>query len=442
MRQTLLLRVVRTVIRADSDPARQALFARLLQSRRSVRLAFRLHERLRGSWGSALLVGCFGVASFLSIAPPRHRGARLLAAARHENARRQVARVFDWMGPAECAEVRVGGRAVLGRSALAAIGALVWRGEVARALRVIRRIDMRHGFLVSCRAAAAMAWYARSQAILRAERPGAVLVSSDSNPEEAGFLGAARALGIPRVFVSHAYPTPLSPPLDFDLSILEGEAAVRARRRKGPIKGEVLLAGIEGESAPLDPQRFQKASPVIGIFTSKALSWTTFVAIVDDCRQHFRPRRILIRWHPSMLERRHLTRLVGDCSSIVETPREASLAEVALQCDWVIADENSNVHLPVLKLGVPTVAVKSLGVYPESRDDQYGFVASGIIFPPIQSIRDLPAGALVEFFSNGWQARFERYDAAYFRRGDEVGAEVRRAICALCQPSPSKTTVA
>ena len=42
----------------------------------------------------------------------------------------------------------------------------------------------------------------------------------------------------------------------------------------------------------------------------------------------------------------------------------AALPDVARRCDWVIADENSNVHLPVLKLGIPTVVVKGLGLYP------------------------------------------------------------------------------
>src|SRR6185503_18005142 len=98
--------------------------------------------------------------------------------------------------------------------------------------------------------------------------------------------GGARA--IPSVFISHAYPTPLSPPLDFNLSILEGNAAVDARRQKGPVKGDVLLAGLEGESAPIDPRRFERPEPAIGIFPPKVLSWPTFAAIVDDCRRHFR----------------------------------------------------------------------------------------------------------------------------------------------------------
>ena len=141
-----------------------------------------------------------------------------------------------------------------------------------------------------------------------------------------------------------------------------------------------------------------------------------------------------------MVDRRRLRRVVSDCSGIVETPRAASLTDVAQQCDWVIADENSNVHLPVLKLGVPTVSVKSRGVHPESRADQYGFVANRVILPPIQSVRDLRAEALMAFFSDGWQERFERYDAAYLRSKEEVGSEIRRAIFALLGESSSRTT--
>jgi hypothetical protein len=427
-----LLRVLRMVIRADSDPARQALFATLLRAHFSVRLAYRLHRLLRGTWGSTLLIGVFGAASFLSVGSAANRAARVLAVARHENARRHVDRVFAWIGPEHCDLLPTRVRDLVGLSVLSRMAALLSSPRrLVTALRVIRRIDRRYGFLVSSRASAALAWYARATAILRDCRPDAVLVSSDSNPEEVGFAAAARAFGIPQVFVSHAYPTPLSPPLDFSLSILEGEAAVAARERKGPIKGAVLLAGIEGDSAPLDPRRFERANPVIGIFTSKALSWPTLAAVVEDCRRHLHSRQIVIRWHPSMLERPRLAEVLDDVSDIVETPRSAALADVAQLCDWVIADENSNVHLPVLKMGVPTVAVKRLGVYPASRADQYGFVDGGIVFPPFESIRDLRADTLIAFFSGGWRTRFAQYDASYLRPREAVGTDVRNAIYGL-----------
>jgi hypothetical protein len=434
-----LLRAIRIVIRADSDPVRQALFANLRQSSLPVRLVYGLHERLGTTWASALLVGCYGLGFFLTIAPPRNGAARILTVARHANARRQVARVASWLEPDECEGVHARAAALVGPAGWAALLRRQPRTSLVRTFRVVRAVDRRHGFLVACRVASALAWYARTKAILDARRPDAVLVSSDSNPEEVGFVAAARALDIPTVFVSHAYPTPLSPPLDFSLSILEGEAAVRARRRKGPIKGEILLAGLEGDSAPIDPRRFESPHPVIGIFTPKAVSWPTLAAVISDCRRHFHVSRIVIRWHPSMLEPPRLVHVLDDVSGIVESPGTATLPDVARECDWVIADENSGVHLPVLKLGIPTVAIRNLGLYPNSRSDLYGFGASKVVFPAVSSLRDVHADAIAAFFSEGWRSRFEQYDASYLRPQMVIGNEVRHAIRGLFEDAPKAT---
>ncbi len=425
---TSLLRVVRIVVRADSDPARQVLFANLMHARWPVRFAHGLHGVVAGTWAATLLVAGYGVAALLSIGPARNQRARVLAVARHANARRQIVRVSSWVGPEDCGSVRTGLKTLVRLAGLGGLSLLLSRGAVARALRVVRAFDRRHPFLVSCRAVEAIAWYARSMIMLRQHRPGAVLVSGDSNPEEVGFIAAARVLGIPQVFVAHAYPTPFSPPLDFTLSILEGERAVEARRSKGPITGDVLLAGIEGESAPLDPRRIERPNPVIGIFPPKALSWTTLASIVDDCRAHFHARRIVIRWHPSMLEAPRLAQRLADLTGIVEYPGSAPFHEVARQCDWVIAADNSNVHLPLLKLGIPTVAVSGLGLYPKSRSDLYGFIEHGVVFPPIASVRDLRADEYAAFFSDCWVTRFKEYDASYLQPPGTIEKDVRIAI--------------
>jgi hypothetical protein len=425
-----LLRALRAVIRADSDPARQALFASLMRSSVGVRLVCGLHARL-GPTSAALLVSCYGLLACLRVAAPRARDARVIAIAGHENARRQVTETIAWIGAADCGWMRT---TVTPTSVVTVLTVAAPTGRLRRAFRIVRRLDRRHGFLVACRAAGALAWYARARWILDARRPGAVLVSSDSNPEEVGMVAAARGLAIPQVFVSHAYPTPFSPSLDFTLSILEGEAAVEARKRKGPIRGAVLLAGLGGESTPLDPCRFVRPRPVIGIFTPKAISWATLAATVDDCRRHFDARQVIVRWHPSMLEAVRLADVLDDLSCVVESPRHAALVDVAKQCDWVVADQNSNVHLPVLKLGIPTVAVRRLGLYPESRADMYGFAADGIVFPPVDSIRDVPTEAFVAFFAD-WPARFRRYDASYLQPRACVAEEVHRAVWALLEPA-------
>ncbi len=85
-------------------------------------------------------------------------------------------------------------------------------------------------------------------------------------------------------------------------------------------------------------------------------------------------------------------------------------------------------HLPLLKLGIPTVAVKSLGLYPKSRSDLYGFIEHGVVFPPVDSIRDLRADEFAAFFSDCWIARFKEYDASYLLPPGAIENDVRRAI--------------
>ena len=141
-----------------------------------------------------------------------------------------------------------------------------------------------------------------------------------------------------------------------------------------------------------------------------------------------------------MLESPHLAHRVADRSGISEYPGSAPFHEVARQCDWVIAAENSNVHLPLLKLGIPTVAVKGLGLYPRSRSDLYGFIEHGVVFPPLDSIRDLRADEVAAFFSDRWIMRFKEYDASYLLPPGAIENEVRRAIQQVLSTASVETT--
>src|SRR5262245_23858984 len=167
-----LLKAVRTIVRADSDPARQALFTHVVQSRATVRMVYRLHELLARTPFSALLVSCYGLAALLRIEAPRNRRARVLAVAGHENAQHEIRRLIAWVGESECAWVCLRVQAALG-----GLGhAWAMRRGFRRALRLVAAVDRHYGFLVACRSAAALAWYARGRQILVSHRCGAVLV--------------------------------------------------------------------------------------------------------------------------------------------------------------------------------------------------------------------------------------------------------------------------
>ncbi len=86
------------MICADSDPVRQALFANLKTTSLLVGFVCWFHKRLGKTWASTILVSCYGLKSFLSIATTRREAGRMLAVASHANARRKGERVVSLVG--------------------------------------------------------------------------------------------------------------------------------------------------------------------------------------------------------------------------------------------------------------------------------------------------------------------------------------------------------
>lgn len=422
-----VLRPVRTIVRADSDPVREALFQNVVATNLVARMAVRCHRLLGRSWASGWLVSMYGLKSFAALSSSAGPNPVALSVAVHANAARHVRRLAK-LSPLEVVEIqtRVADSAVT--EIAQRLVTLLLSEDGRRALRLIQRVNRQHSFLVACRVASTLACYARFTAILRSSHCRAVLVSSDSNPEEVALCSAARRAGVPTVFVSHAYTTSVSPPLDFSLAILEGEASQVAHAKKGTPRGRVLLAGVEGTSRAMDSSRLLKPHPSVGIFAPKAIEWPVFRALIEDCRRRFGAREILIRWHPSMLEQPDVKRVLADASGIIETPRRSALEEVATRCDWVVADVDSNVHLPTLKLGVPTVSVKDFGIMRDGQSDIYGFVRDRVIYPAVASLSAMAVEHVVAFYSGDWEERFRRYDAGYMRVPSEIDDEVREAL--------------
>jgi hypothetical protein len=194
----------------------------------------------------------------------------------------------------------------------------------------------------------------------------------------------------------------------------------------------------------MEAARLRRPSPSIGIFAPKVVAWPAFSRLIDDCRRHFRARRVVIRWHPDMIGRTALATVLEDATGIVETPGSASLHEVVDLCDWVVADVASNVHLQVLKLGVPTVAISQMSVLDDDSVDLYGFVANRLIFPPAATLSSLPIDAVVAFYGPEWAGRFRRYDAGYLEPEHVMTSRLREALHRVlgeCRPLESPHSV-
>ena len=426
--KTQLLRTIREIVHADSDPVRQALFDHVRSTNPVVSFVWNAHRIAGNTYLGAALVFLFGIKSYAADVSSREEHLPLIVAI-HKNAKKQGQKIESWLKPDHVSWLRVGldrlfAPRTLGRLAVGCFRVRTW----SRLFILVDRLNRRHDFLVSCRSTSALFSYVRAMELLEQSKATGVVVSSDSNPEPLAFTRAAEALGLPTIFLSHAITTPVSPRLRFTLSILEGEAALERYQAKGPVTGDVLFCGAEGTSKPMDTEKLVGMHPVIGIFAPKVICWPQFVSLVEDCRSQFNPERILIRWHPNMLGKSKLSSELDNTGDVVETDSTLSLHEVASQCDWVIADENSNVNLGVLKAGIPILPMKEFSVLPESRSDLYGFVENAVIPKPISTVRGVSLEQLAQFYSRDWAERFGRYDASYTESAELLTEQARTAI--------------
>lgn len=420
--KTTLLQAVRAVEHADSNPSRVALFERVRRRSPAIRLVVWIYDRLPRAL-SSLLAAAYGTYERARFRDAQHRP--ILALAVHPTYRPALAHVALCVGTDHVAQIeaRRPGPGALLRTLVDAFS----ERRRPSALRIVRRVHRRHGFLVTTRVSAAIGWYLAGRSVLGRSDARVVLVSSDYNPESVGLARAAQALGRKAVFVAHTHPHDLCPALDFDLTILDGEAALREYQRKGPVRGEVVYRGVDGTASPLRIHQLSKGLPVIGLFLPKEVAWPVLEDIVHAVRTQFPPARLLIRRHPNMLEHPRLARELTNADDIEWAEPGESLADSSRRCDFVLADQASNVHLGVLRSGTPCIPVAGLSAVESA--DRLGLIRSGVLPPPWSGGTASRAAWAEHFAAADWAERFCQYDASYLRDSalleQKIGERIR-----------------
>lgn len=388
-------------------PVRIALFEEVASRRRLIRYAWKLHQMLRETVFGDLLILGFGIGSYLGMRCSPHLGGSLLALSRYPNEQREVERLLELVPEFRVCTVSFSARrAALEVSALSAL--LSWR-DVRRVVRCIRQLSKRYHFVALCRGIAMMFYYFRFRQIFTDDRPHAVIVANQTAPEALGLIAAAAANGIQSVFTSHATIAPgqkvLVPPCD--LCLLDGDAALEVCRRDPSFRSTVIYKGLLGESRPMTFTNLSSGVPTVGLFLSAPVDQAGLSGTIEALERRFPDSKLLLRPHPVLFlspdfrefQRRHPR---------LEVIAGATLDYCIRACDIVFSG-NSNVHLEVLKLGVPSLYRPRLDTIPE---DYYGFVASEIVLRA-DDISALDLSAVESFYSHQWPGRFKRYDAGY-----------------------------
>lgn len=419
-----LERACEIVAEKDVQPLRRALFRRLAEQRPTVRAALATWDRLGKGSSRAAFVAAYAAKSFLDPRLP-DRECDIVAAWQYANERRQVETLARLVPELRLACVTLGPTALLSLTR--------WRELVAPpraghgAWTLLERFARRGDFLVAARVAGTIGHYLRMRSFLEQSPARAVLVSSDANPFPLALVCAARELGKKTCFVTHGHVADGPPPLDFDLSLLDGPAVREVYARAGPIRGRVAFKGSEGFVRRMDPSRVRRGVRTLGVFLSILVDWRRVSEVLARLRAELRPERVVLRLHPNR-EMRH-SGWAGplDLGGVRVSDGDRTLVADAEACDLVAAG-NSSAHLSVLKLGVPTLYVPELD---ELEPDYYRFVAEGIVAPKPTGPLDLEQ--IATFYEGpGWMARFARFDAGYpdsqARCDNEVATELRRLV--------------
>jgi len=405
-----LSQAVAIVAAKDSGAFRQHVFADLAGRRFFIRLARALHGLLGTGLLSTWFVCLYGIRSYIAVSAPR-AGATIVAACAYRNERRQIAALQSWVPEQNIQLVRLSKWALLNPVRWLQ---LLWScrqwGKLASSVRLVGEYNKRGDFLVACRVASTVGYYWRFKRLLAGQGARAVVVSSDSNPYAMALSFAARTQGLKSLYITHGHLPDGPPALDFDLSILDGEALLDVYRSVNDVRGAVVYKGVEGEYRAMDRSGLERDRPIVGMFTSLVMDWSRFQTMVDEVRTGLRPEKIVIRFHPNQLVREPTAvRWAAAQPDVDVSLGEAVLLEDAARCDLVLVG-NSSCHLTVLRYGVPTVYVHGLDNVPH---DFYRFLSLGIV-PEFERVADVSLGAVARFYEDtGWAERFAHFDAGY-----------------------------
>ncbi|PRY14426.1 hypothetical protein CLV24_104239 [Pontibacter ummariensis] len=206
-------------------------------------------------------------------------------------------------------------------------------------------------------------------------KPAAIVFANDHNPDARAMLLAAKALGIKTAYVQHASVSTTFPPLQFDLSLLEGQDSLDKYIECGPITGEVKLIGMPKADAFVSARNRNRTIRTIGIGASLLDLIEELEKLTRKLSNCLPEVRIIVRPHPR--DKRDFTYLqsIAPTVSISDSSKEPTFEY--LQHLDVMISSNSSVHLEAVLMNVWSIYYNFNSIEP--LHDVYGYVAQGLV---------------------------------------------------------------
>jgi len=213
---------------------------------------------------------------------------------------------------------------------------------------------------------------------LQKYRPQAIVFANDHNTDARAMLLAARRLGIKTIYIQHASVSTLFPPLQFSLSLLEGQDSLDKYRQCGPVAGRVELIGMPKADAFVAYRNQHARIQAIGISFNPLDDTGEIEQLLRHLTQDFPATKIMLRPHPR--DTRPVGSLLAVSPSIsLSDSRSVSSFDYLRHLDAQISG-TSGIHLEAVLLNVWSIFY-SMNAR-EVVEDYYGFIRHGLVEAP------------------------------------------------------------
>ncbi|HEY4651356.1 MAG TPA: hypothetical protein VIG72_08065 [Pontibacter sp.] len=208
---------------------------------------------------------------------------------------------------------------------------------------------------------------------LRKYKPQTIVFANDHNADARAMLLAARTAGIKTAYIQHASVSPIFPPLQFDMSLLEGQDALDKYKSCGPVEGRVELVGMPKADAYVPFRNKNQQVQTIGIGCNLMDDTTEIENLLHQLHTDFPTINFILRPHPR--DTRNFRSIAGQRISISDS-RTIATFEYLRQIDVQLSG-NSGIHLEAVLLNVWSIFYN---MHPqENLQDYYGYIQHGLI---------------------------------------------------------------
>lgn len=217
----------------------------------------------------------------------------------------------------------------------------------------------------------AVGQYEACRHFIRKHHPAYIVFANDHTIFPRAMLLAAKSLDVPTIYIQHASVTPYFPPLDFDLSLLEGQATIDRYTQNGAVAGETRFIGMPKFDPYVSLRNTQTRVQCVGICCNKLDETADVEALVAYLTAQLPQLRFTFRPHPA--DERNFSMPEG----VLYSTKAENVFDFLQKQDLIIAG-NTSTHLEAVLLNVVSVYYE-FSAYSADISDMYGYCKNGLV---------------------------------------------------------------